>query len=271
MPVISVTELGALSRWWLGNLRGGQSPLAGRFVRGSRRSASLTSFLLQLLTRYIFFARIVSDTERIMEPYGTSCMYQQQMPAFSIRDELGGGLTTNSTPDDPPQHESPDWIKLCELKRSIVQNLPTTCSHCGSGFPDGSIVERRDGDIVAYCKASGACGRSLVLFAAVDRSYPVYKKFCPFRAVEPSSAEAQEESVSGPPDRTPELPQSITMQEVLSRTPLDIYALHGITPPHTLCSLCDKGYQAHEQGCDQNGWKEVGRRLYALPADWPNL
>jgi hypothetical protein len=61
------------------------------------------------------------------------------------------------------------------------------------------------------------------------------------------------------------------MQEVLSRTPLDIYALHGITPPHTLCSLCDKEYQAHEQGCDQHGWKEVGRRLYALPADWPNL
>lgn len=223
-----------------------------------------------------------------MEPFGTSRMYACQAPAFAARDELVG-IQTDSTPEHPPHHDTPDWRRLCDLKLSIVQSLPTACSHCGAVLEPEFIIERRDGDIVAYCKTKGACGKSQVLFAAVDPTYPVYTKFCPFRTAEaeipqpavidPTSVAAQQGQIFGESAAAPaEPPTEATIPpDVLNRLigldsqtqELDVYALHGITRPDAPCALCNRPYRDHERGCDQNGWKETRRALYDLPADWP--
>ena len=121
-----------------------------------------------------------------MSSSGSSMMYPQQMMAFSSRN-AHMGTTTDSTAECPPSTAKPDIKALCELKKKIVGNLPTTCSHCGVALLPQSIIERHTGEVIAYCKAPGACGKSLVLFAGVDLSYPVYKRFCPFKFKEPAN------------------------------------------------------------------------------------
>ena len=97
---------------------------------------------------------------------------------------------------------------------------------------------------MAYCKTPGACGRSQVLFAAIDPSIPNYKKICPFKQA------LKEKKEPG--------------------TPIDMYQLHGIIREEEICTLCEKRFDKHKHiPCDQNGWAEVGRTHLSLPSKWP--
>ncbi len=93
-----------------------------------------------------------------------------------------GGLKTDSTPTSPPSHTIPDIKGLCDLKKKILSNLPDKCAHCGKPHKHslGSYKERDNDEIIAYCKTKDGCGRSQILFAALDLSYPEYKQICIF-------------------------------------------------------------------------------------------
>lgn len=231
----------------------------------------------------------------MVEPGSTSMMYQHQSLAFEARGACTSAAT-NSTPNSPPYQGEPDLRRLCDLKKSVIANLPTHCSHCNAPLTPNMCLELRGGEIMAYCKTKGACGKSLVLFAGVDLTYPIYEKFCPFRAVEAGSApqtsatpqlispdavhvDPQQPNVaeqhmfpdfSGFPETTPQSSDTIRMQvrPGVFRN-VDVYALHGITRPDKVCALCNQTYSAHQDRCDQHGWKEVRREHYALPEDWP--
>lgn len=214
-----------------------------------------------------------------MSAFSPTQMYAQQAVAYSSRDSLLGE-TTNSTPESPPTQTPPDIERLCELRRHVLRNLPTTCSHCKAEMLKDDIVDHK-GSIIAYCKTPGACGRSLVLYAGVDFSYPVYEQTCPYKYTPPAAAptaiptsftDADIVPVEAAPLDLAELTQQI--QQHASRLPtdqtgaLDIYALHGIPNPAHMCDTCGRGPDVHKK-CDQNGWYEVRRQHYTLPANWP--
>jgi hypothetical protein len=116
----------------------------------------------------------------------------------------------------------------------------------------------------------------LVLFAGVDMTCPEYEKICPFKAI----GEEKEESFS---DQQPDFDSVAHLeQQALSNVApnhfehqqqnntFDMYALHGITRPEVVCSLCGLTFQQHDtRKCDQNGWLETGRHYLELPSDWP--
>ena len=203
-------------------------------------------------------------------------MYPQQAPAFEARNQFGGSIS-DSTVDSPPTFVAPDFAALCEIKKTVVNNLPAMCCHCGAEYPPGSIIERQDGDIMAYCKLRGACGKSLVLFASIDRTAPVYQKFCKFQpAVVQSTVFMTPEVVHGEIEEQqeqqlpiPTTPFPVVMEQ--QQQQLDIYALHGIHRPEERCSRCSEEFRQHQhqRECDQNGWVRVQSRLLDLPADWP--
>jgi hypothetical protein len=168
-------------------------------------------------------------------------MYQIQAPAFNARSQILG-TPTNSTPDTPPIHPPIDVAQLCALKKSVIANLPTTCGHCGAELPPRSIVEH-DGSIMAYCKKPGACGRSQVLYAAVDFKTPVYKKVCIF---------------------TPRVTGNHHDFERMNEMSHDeLMQMHDPS-----CANCGSRSSQHKK-CDQNGWAVTGHSNLALPADWP--
>lgn len=225
-----------------------------------------------------------------MSAFSPTQMYAQQTVAYEARDALIGE-TTNSTSESPPFQTPPDIEKLCQLRKHILRNLPTTCTHCNAEMLKEYIVDHK-GSIIAYCKTPGACGRSLVLYAGVDFTYPVYEQTCPYTYTSPvvdaeaaaifNDAVAALEINDGPPVDSSNFAQPIENfatqvpieQHYARRFPtdqngeLDIYALHGIPNPAHMCDTCGKGPGEHKK-CDQNGWYEVRRELYALPADWP--
>jgi hypothetical protein len=129
-----------------------------------------------------------------------------------------------------------------------------------------------------------------VLFAGLDLTYPIYTKYCPFKdaakkepvvflpeMITPPTTSAVPGAVPSESDlrRGRELTAQEQMQLVEVAQPynrfqdMDMYQMHGITNPAAVCELCHKTYSAHMTGCDQNGWKETSRKVYALPADWP--
>jgi hypothetical protein len=107
-------------------------------------------------------------------------MYAAQSAAFSARDVLLG-RKTDSTSDSPPSFTSPNLEELCSLKKKVLAELPTHCIHCDAEYTKKSFVETKDGAVMAYCKQPGACGKSLVLFAGVDLSTPIYIRVCMFQ------------------------------------------------------------------------------------------
>jgi hypothetical protein len=167
-------------------------------------------------------------------------MYEIQRPAYEARSQLVG-KPTDSTPDTPPAYPALDVVGLCNLKKSIVENLPTTCSHCGAEFPIGSIVELGNEEIVAYCKKPGACGRSQVLFAAVDFRTPAYKKVCIYSPKDDSSS-------------VPDLSEIGHLQLMQMDLPT--------------CAHCGQDEASHPP-CDENGWSVVGYNNVSFPPDWP--
>lgn len=188
---------------------------------------------------------------------GPRIMYELQTSAFSARSELMGTIT-DSTNILPPTHSPPNIIELCTLKRRILSALPTECGHCQAQYPPKSIIEH-GGSIIGYCKLRGACGRSLVLFAGVDMTCPVYEKICPFKEVD------KEEVIS-----VPLQPINTISVAQIEQQQFDYHALHGITRPTVVCSLCGLTFQQHDhRKCDQNGWVETGRRALELPSNWP--
>lgn len=209
---------------------------------------------------------------------GPSRMYVQQTAAFSLRDQFLSELETDSTPESPPSFTAPNLEALADLKRQVLQNPPEKCVHCGAGLTKEMIVELKDGAIMAYCKTKGACGRSLVLFAGVDVTYPIYRKICPFEAVAPA-VEAQTVFTAAEATSIEQSVNVAAMEARFNRMPLDaqgnldIYALHGIERPETMCKLCNQTYSAHDSSglrrCDKNGWLEAGRSKYQLPSNWP--
>lgn len=223
-------------------------------------------------------------------------MYAQQTVAYAARDALIGE-TTNSTPESPPILTPPDIVKLCDLRREILRNLPTTCTHCKAEMLKEYIVDHK-GSIIAYCKTPGACGRSLVLYAGVDFSYPIYEQTCRYVYTPPTAEATVGAAVSAPETavistgteavdaesfNTPDFVQQlqadavqVPIQQYYSAAhfpldqngELDIYTLHGIPNPAHMCDTCGKGPGDHKK-CDQNGWYEVRRGHYALPNNWP--
>ena len=224
-----------------------------------------------------------------MSAAGPSRMYAQQAVAYSARDSMAG-RQTDSTEDSPPTHTAPDLEGLCELKKKIIANPPTHCCHCNAEFTENSIVEIRDECIMAYCKKKGACGKSLVLFAGLNLTYPVYAKICPFKSLvvaasEPVVLTLPVESEAGPPI-TGELSQQEQVEPAIATSVfalpaqalppgrwqevIDVYALHNIHRPEEMCALCGKQYREHDtRPCDQNGWVETHSVQYTLPRDWP--
>jgi hypothetical protein len=193
-------------------------------------------------------------------------MYELQSAAFSARSELLG-IVTDSTTILPPTHSPPNIVELCALKRRILNNLPTECGHCHAIYPPNSIVEHT-GSVIGYCKLPGACGRSLILFAGVDMTCPVYQKICPFKAVEEEVIPVPSQSGNVSAAQVEQTPIFSQVQQ--QQSTFDVYALHGITRPNVVCSLCGITFQHHDhRKCDQNGWVETGRRYLELPSNWP--
>jgi hypothetical protein len=149
---------------------------------------------------------------------------------------------TNSTADTPPTHAPLDFAGLCNLKKSVVGNLPKNCGHCGAELPPKSIVELKNGEIMAYCRKKGACGRSQTLFESVEFKSPIYEKVCIY-------------------ETTP-LEPGTTVWE-MTRT-----ALQQMETP--TCAKCGKEREEHPQ-CDRNGWAVTGYNNLTKPSDWPSF
>lgn len=195
-------------------------------------------------------------------------MYAQQAVAYDARAALLG-QTTDSTPKTPPTQTPPDIVQLCALRKQILKNLPSTCVHCNAEMKKEYIVDHK-GSIMAYCKAPGACGRSLVLFAGVDFTYPVYAQTCVYTH-SPAVAAAPVTASHAQPLSAAEM--ELVVNELTSTNfndvgAMDIYTLHGIPNPAHLCDHCGKPPSEHKK-CDQNGWYEARRSVYTLPPDWP--
>lgn len=209
-----------------------------------------------------------------MSSAGPSRMYAQQAVAYSARDSLLGEHT-DSTPDTPPTIAAPDLEGLCALKRQVVENLPAACVHCGAEMLKEYCVELKDQCVISYCKKKGACGRSLVLFAGFDRTYPIYSKTCCFKQVEeaaPVEFEAPTELAGREQQSMLSVEQTVfaalSRRQGLEQEQLDIYALHGIVRPDAKCATCERAYSTHRK-CDQYGWYESSRACYKLPSEWP--
>lgn len=94
---------------------------------------------------------------------------------------------------------------------------------------------------MAYCKTSGACGRSHVLFAAIDLKIPQYRQICIFKKPESSQA-VNSSGMPLNPDGS-----------------IDYSALHGIIKPTEVCQRCERPYSEHKhKETDQNGWAMDG-------------
>jgi hypothetical protein len=168
-------------------------------------------------------------------------LYECQIPAYQSHSAYNAKVT-NSTPTSPPEVTPTDINAACQKKKEIVNNLPTKCSHCG--MATGSIVELKDGSIMAYCKSS-ECGRSQVLYVAPSLTTPKYKQVCVFE-------EDQSKAVPSP-------------NEDHGR----IMKMHGIIPNEADCKNCSKQYKDHERDYDTNGWVQCGEEIIKLPSDWP--
>ena len=128
----------------------------------------------------------------------------------------------------------------CGSKKTAISRLPTQCVHCKTPLNTPSCIQEIScGDIMAYCRGAGGCGRSQVLWSAIPLTVPVYKQVCVFTA---------------PPK--PAAPHQTSKQDDAQQA-IDVYALHGIVPPDTLCTVCHRRYDQHEQGYDTNGWVAV--------------
>lgn len=206
---------------------------------------------------------------------GPSRMYQSQTAAFLARRSLVTDLGP-STVDTPPVFNPPDIDGLKALKKQVVENLPKTCVHCGAELFPECFLERIDGSIMQYCKKKGACGRSLVLFAGVEMTKPVYRKICPFEKVNNQPpvqgdiflpTRQQDTSVNSMQIEEPRQQQQFDMIELMRE--VDVYALHGIQRPTDVCGLCGLTYDVHEhKPCDQYGWVHDHDERLPLPDDW---
>lgn len=215
---------------------------------------------------------------------GPRAMYMQQQPAFEARSRMVTDLGP-STETSPPVFTEPDIEGLKNLKKQVVENLPTHCSHCNADMLPDYCCELKDGSVMAYCKKPGACGKSLVLFAGVDLVRPVYRKICPFKKVvstisrEPVSTPSTGPQPGNAADGTEtQLPTDLQVPEqqiydvveLYRRGEIDEYDLHGISRPTDICALCSKRYDKHEHTrCDENGWVHDHDELLPLPNDWP--
>jgi hypothetical protein len=172
------------------------------------------------------------------EPAMTSRMYQVQTAAFDAADSYRPPVT-NSTPQHPPVHT----VKIdeaCKAKQEALAHLPTNCSHCGTTLSGAScIVEIKSGDVMAYCRDAGGCGKSQVLFCSVPLTVPTYKQVCVFKSA-PTAARSKQDEAQG----------------------VDVYALHGISRPDAVCLTCNKAWTDHVQGYDSNGWVQVRSALW---------
>eukprot|EP00698_Gefionella_okellyi_P024277 TRINITY_DN851_c0_g1_i12.p1 TRINITY_DN851_c0_g1~~TRINITY_DN851_c0_g1_i12.p1 ORF type:complete len:213 (+),score=22.79 TRINITY_DN851_c0_g1_i12:626-1264(+) len=201
----------------------------------------------------------------------TTMMYQSQAAAFGAAD-LYRPHATNSTPTQPPTQHL-DIPAACAQKKKVVANLPTKCVHCGKAFESGKncLAELRDGDIMAYCRSSGGCGRSQVLFSSIPLTVPKYRQVCVFKADEEMEVAAEQSQQAG---QVQFLQQDAPMAMPMAAGPpaanaLDIYALHGIQRPTTVCQNCKQPYSQHQHGYDHNGWLQDGAVSVQLPPDWP--
>jgi hypothetical protein len=171
-------------------------------------------------------------------------MYQVQRPAYQAA-EAYAPTVTDSTPTTPPTFTPADLAAASATKRALINDLPTTCAHCGSVFSTSTlgpcVVELKDGTVIAYCKPAGGCGRSHVLFVQPDVSVPKYEQVCVFEPVE------------GHPS-----------MEINPSMPCLVGPL-----PETPCSRCERLYRDHPTGYDTNGWRVARNVPQALPKDWP--
>ncbi|ELR12997.1 uncharacterized protein ACA1_096690 [Acanthamoeba castellanii str. Neff] len=183
----------------------------------------------------------MSSTTPVPAP-GLAMMYQVQAPAYEAA-RAYAPTTTYSTPTTPPTFTPADLVAAAARKRAIIADLPAACAHCGASFAGVAsgpcVVELKGGEIVAYCKAAGGCGRSQVLFVQPDLNMPEYEQVCVF--------EADPDHPAPPPAMA---------------------ALVG-PQPDAPCRRCERLYRDHPQGYDTNGWRVSRQVPQPFPEGWP--
>lgn len=192
-----------------------------------------------------------------MSANGPSMMYQVQRPAFEARKTILDACCIGpSTATSPPQIQAINIQEVCELKKQAIANKPINCVHCGAKHPERSIIETKDGSIIAYCREKGACGKSNVIFAGIELSTPQFEQVCPFQ-----------HRIHIPETRiTEDLNAELTQEPIIQRPMFREITMEDHSPT---CALCGKRYHEHKQDCDQFGWRICSRRPVVLPSDWP--
>lgn len=191
-------------------------------------------------------------------------MYAVQTAAYEFRGSHVG-IETNSTPTTPPTHKPLDLEAITAQKIHIVNNLPTHCAHCQAEFPPQSIVELKDGCVMAYCKQKGACGKSQVLFAGIELKTPIYGKSCRFQRIQPAP---REQDLPEGTEQSSEVVESITAALLAELNRPRVITMEDHNPT---CATCGNGYLSHKQDVDQNGWRITGyTKLDPLPT-WPRF
>jgi hypothetical protein len=192
-------------------------------------------------------------------------MYACQTPAFDQRQQFMP-KKTDSTPTTPPTFTQLDVEGLCRAKRNAVRSAPTTCTHCASA----AVRICDSGEcVMAYCQGK-TCGKSQILFAPPDLTYPVYRKVCVFvggDANELPMPSSQRNAANDAP-RAQITPEELAQMVAEMNNAQAIHAAQ-VASLNENCRSCGKRRREHEANIDVNGWAEVERRPVTLPKDWP--
>lgn len=209
-----------------------------------------------------------------MSANGPSMMYQVQRPAFEARKTILDACCIGpSTSTTPPQIQAINIQEVCALKKQAITNKPLNCVHCGAKHPERSIIETKDGSIIAYCREKGACGKSNVIFAGIELSTPQFEQVCPFQhrnhIPEPiifNNDSLTSQQIPSQPFSPGDLPAELTQEPIVQRPMFREITMEDHSPT---CALCGKRYHEHKQDCDEFGWRICSRKPVVLPADWP--
>jgi hypothetical protein len=123
--------------------------------------------------------------------------------------------------------------------------------------------------VMAYCQGK-TCGKSQILFAPPDLTYPVYRKVCVFvggDANELPMPSSQRNAANDAP-RAQITPEELAQMVAEMNNAQAIHAAQ-VASLNENCRSCGKRRREHEANIDVNGWAEVERRPVTLPKDWP--
>jgi hypothetical protein len=193
-------------------------------------------------------------------------MYACQTPAFDQRQQFMP-KKTDSTPTTPPTFTQLDVAGLCRAKRNALRSAPTTCTHCASA---AVRIRASEDCVMAYCQGK-TCGKSQILFAPPDLTYPVYRKVCVFVGGDANELPMPSSQRNAANDALRDrIPTAKELEQVVAGMH-NAQVLHAVivASMNENCRSCGKCRREHEENVDANGWAEVERRPVALPKNWP--